>query len=322
MESKNSIPIFCMALFFNIPIFAYCSDTELNSDKSFEFKFKTLEAKNGESVIGVSYEIEKNIKNIIVDTAGGKWNKSYSMGFNASGTVTQNKLENPRNFLNTTVEFNTIYYSKIERHSDEYADELDDLIKVLARCSEEKSNSSECQSARKKQKLIMQEISAYNIFEFGFDAGYETDQSFSVKQEKISLVAFSHFDYFKEDSFLGATQIKPALLLSLDSIDPNEETPRAKAGDNSSYYRFSGEVSLSMPIDTESKVPLTLAYNYRYYDEISASQVVKDANLDSYHLRTWSLAAANGLFLSYSEGRLPFDLNDDNVVELGWATNF
>ena len=58
----------------------------------------------------------------------------------------------------------------------------------------------------------------------------------------------------------------PAVRLGVDTIDPNNKTPRALAGDNTSYYRFSGEVSLWAPLTEISGTP------HRIYLQLSLLQ--------------------------------------------------
>ena len=55
---------------------------------------------------------------------------------------------------------------------------------------------------------------------------------------------------------------------------------------------------------------------------MGASDMVKSADLDSYQLKTYSLNTPTGIFVSYSSGRLPFGLENESTVELGFKTYF
>jgi hypothetical protein len=77
-----------------------------------------------------------------------------------------------------------------------------------------------------------------------------------------------------------------------------------------------------MPLDEFFNVPYTFTYNFRGYEEVSPSDLVEAANLDKYRLRTYSLITPVGLIASYSSGRLPFGLEDENIVSLGFQTYF
>jgi hypothetical protein len=121
---------------------------------------------------------------------------------------------------------------------------------------------------------------------------------------------------------MGYNNIKPSLRVAAETVDPNMQTPRAIAGDNSSYTRLSGEFSLIVPLQKLASLPYYLTFNYQIYAEMGASDIVKTANLDAYQLKTYSLNTPTGIFVSYSSGRLPFGLENESTVELGFKTFF
>ncbi len=189
-------------------------------------------------------------------------------------------------------------------------------------CDEEVNE--QCQAARTRGYALLDSttdfLKSFQYHEFGLEVGYESDQQFEASQTALGAFVYSQYEAWSNSGFLGALNITPAVRLGIDQIDPNDETPRAMAGDDSSFLRASGEVSLWVPLPTDQ--PLALTVSYRHYREISASSVVKDANLDSYNVRTIGLTGPFGLFVTYSSGQLPLDLHSDNVVALGWRTFF
>ena len=90
-------------------------------------------------------------------------------------------------------------------------------------------------------------------------------------------------------------------------------------GDESAYYRASFEVSIWLPLNYQD---FAFTYNYRHYQELGASEIVKNASLDKAHLRTYTISGPYGLFASYSSGRLPFGFDDEVMVQLGWKWHF
>ncbi|HJR68995.1 MAG TPA: hypothetical protein VKA43_03070 [Gammaproteobacteria bacterium] len=284
-------------------------------------EFKELDGENGEPALALSYAIDYDLASKGV-TADGAWNRRYALTFNATGTYTQDPLENPRDFLDTKLTASGARSTRIPEQSLEFGAQLTEAAVRNVACEGE--TSPECEGAADEVFALfdstMSFLKAFRYQEFGLDAGLESDQEFDAKQRKFSAFFFSQYESWGSDSLLDTLNVTPAFRVGLDSISPNSLTPRALAGDDSSYMRFSGEVSLWIPLG--ARVPLALTFNYRHFREISPSDVVKNANLDSYDIRTLSLTGTNGLFVTYSSGRLPLDQQGDDVVELGWKTYF
>ena len=284
-------------------------------------EFKELDGENSEPTLGLSYAIDYNLAEMGV-TADGAWNRRYALTFNATGTYTQDPLENPRDFLDTKLTGFGSRSTRIPEQSDEFGAKLTEAASRSVLCEDDAS--PECEGAADEAFALfdgtMGFLKAFRYQEFGLEAGLESDQEFDVKQRKFSAFFFSQYESWGSDSLLDLLNVTPAFRVGLDSVSPNGMTPRALAGDDSSYMRLSGEVSLWIPLG--ARVPLAFTINYRHYREISPSEIVENANLDSYDIRTLSLTGTNGLFVTYSSGRLPLDQQGDDVVELGWKTYF
>lgn len=288
-------------------------------------EFKTLESKDGNSVLGLTYGIQKKLKNSFI-APSNQWVKSIDLDFNASGTLTQNKLENPRNFLDTKISGYLGYTTRIPIQTLDFGHKLTDYAFDALQCDAGDEETQECTKAKVSGLELLESttsfLTSFQRYTFGLDAGYETDQSFTAKQEKISAFFFGQFESWGSTTFLSALNINPSFRVGLDSITPNADTPRAKAGDDSKFYRLSGEASFWIPLNNFKNIPVSLTFNYRYFKELNPSEIVKSNKLDSDRLSTWSLTGTNGLFASYSSGKLPFDIKNENVVELGWKTYF
>jgi hypothetical protein len=288
-------------------------------------KFKMIDRENEDSVIGLEFAYSHSFNKRSLDREGGR-ESSFGFDFNVNGTVTHKAEENPRDFL-------------VAKISARYSNDPVFAISPAARSSEPllteatkkyclddengNADSDLCDDFDEKTySKLFAAPGGISFFDFGLDIGYETDQSFDANNRTIGGFAYYSYENHSPNSFFGAFKIKPALLVSIESISPSNETPRAMAGDDSSYERISYEFSLNMPLDELLNIPYTFTYNFRGYEEASPSDVVKAANLDKYRLRTYSLITPIGLVASYSSGRLPFGLEDESIVSLGFQTYF
>lgn len=289
-------------------------------------KFKSLDVEDGDNVLAVTFEYAHSINRKRIESKNG-WNRSIATDFKANGTLTQDAAKNPHNFIEAKFTLAGNWFTDIPLQSDAFALTLTDLSMAAAQCEggniELTSQNCPANDAGLKYLDSTSEfLNSYQNYQLGIDLGYEADQDFKATQTKVSAFVFAQYEDWGDNSWLGALSVTPAVRFGLDTIDPNKETPRALAGDNTSYYRFSGEVSLWAPLTEINGTPVVFTFNYRYYKELSPSDMVKNGNLDSYQIKTYSLSGTNGLFVSYASGRLPFDKQSNNVVELGWQTHF
>lgn len=291
-------------------------------------EFKDINSKNnGASVIGLTYNIDYDFyKSVLSESVA--WRKQSSFAFQAEGTIVNDSSKNPRNFLETKLSAFNAYTTNIPQQSKDFADKLTDaaLNAAQACAGAGASNTEKCKLAKEAPYVMLDSTSvflkAYQRYEFGLNAGYETDQAFKAKQSALGVFAFGQYEDWGNNSWIAGLNVTPSFHFAVDKVNPNNETPRVKAGDTSDYYRFSGEISLWMPIGTYFDKNLVLTVNYRNYQELNPSAIVKNAHLNSYNLRTFSLTSPTGLFITYSSGRLPFEMQTDDVVELGWKTYF
>lgn len=291
-------------------------------------EFKTLDSKaTGTSVLGLGYNIDYQFTNLKNDDSG-KWRKQTAFAFDATGTIVNDGDKNPRNFLQTKLSASRSYTTNLPQKDEAFADRLTDAsVKAAMSCTGPGAATTKaCEQAKAEPYRLLDSTSdflrSYQRYRVGLDAGYESMQNGNAAQSTLGIFAFGQYEDWGTNSWAGGLQITPSFRVALDRVNPNSDTPRAMAGDDSSYNRFSGEVSLWIPIGNYFNRHEVFTFNYRYYSELNPSDIVKSANLDTYNLRTFSLTSPTGLFISYSSGRLPFDLQNNQVVELGWKTYF
>ena len=275
-------------------------------------EFKNIDRDEGDSVLGLEYKFDYSFQ---PEALAGM---DYKLTFSSEGTVTQNAEENPRNFIDSKFTFKGYQHSVFSPLTDEEGE-------TLQRLAVDAANGDE--SAKREALAMLNEAVAplygFYYLSYGLDAGYETDQEFGAKNQKLSAYVYGQYDFWDRQSLLGAIGVTTGARLAIQSISPNVETPRARAGDDTDYYRASAEAAVSLPLGKVAGLAVDFTFNYRTYQEIGASNIVKQADLDRYHLRTYALRGPYGMYVSYVSGRLPFDLLSDQSIELGikWYLN-
>lgn len=279
-------------------------------------EFKLLDSESDETVIALDFSYTKKLSRNYLSRKGNL-ERYYGWDFDVNGTVTEKAEENPRNFVEAKLSFLGGMHTKIPIQPAEIQDAV--IKSNNADCVDDEKCFNEVMAFFNNRLAI---LGGATYLKYGVDAGYEADQQFDATNRTISGFFAASYESWDNNSFLGHAAIRPNIRIAVDDVEPSDETPRALAGDDSSYQRVSGEVSISMPVSTIMGESITFGFNYRTYQEINASSIVKDARLDKYHLRTYSFSLPNGLLASYSSGRLPFDLQNDDVVAIGWKTYF
>lgn len=279
--------------------------------------FKVIDVEGGDSVLGVEFQYAKNISRTIYSN-GGSREKSYGFDFSLDGTATQDDEKNPRNFINTKLSFSFSNHPTFNE-----AKAVKSLTKNVFCIEEENIDNPECGPLVADATAdFFDQVGSTFYFDYGIDLTYETDQAFDAHNTLVSAFVIASYEDFRRDSFLGSNSIVPTVRIAVDNVEPSNDSPRALAGENSSYERFSGEFHLSVPLTKLLDIPYLFSFNYRIYKEIGASDIVEQAGLDTYHLRTYSLSAPAGLVVSYSSGRLPFGLEEQQTIEIGFQTYF
>ena len=115
----------------------------------------------------------------------------------------------------------------------------------------------------------------------------------------------------------------PLVTVGIGIVDPAEDEDRkAAGGDLDPFPRFDAEASFKTPVVRIKDTEVQFTASYRYYREIGAEKKVKDAGLDEFDFLALTLGPANGPFVRYGRGQLPFDQRDQNVFELGVKADF
>lgn len=287
----------------------------------FDVTVKVMDVKDQDSVLALEFGYNHQFSRNTYNTEGTRL-KSYGFDFAIKGTATQDADENPRNLIESKLSFS-------------FATKPNFSVQKIASSHYDKDRAKECttnrdleddQECKLLEKLVFDELfepaGLTYYFDYGVNAGYETDQAFKANNTTLSLFATTTFQDFRKSSFMGYNGIIPTFRINADSVEPSAETPRSLAGDDTSYTRLSAEFHLSVPLTQLLNTAYKFSFNYRTFDELDASDLVKTAGLDKYRLRTYSISSPTGLVVSYSSGRLPFGFANQQAVELGFHTYF
>jgi hypothetical protein len=102
-------------------------------------------------------------------------------------------------------------------------------------------------------------LKGFSFFDAGLNIGYEAEQRFDANNRAIGGFAYYSYENHKSENFLGTYNIKPAMLVSIESVSSSSENPRAMAGDDASYERVSYESKSASDTSTnESFIPVRL----------------------------------------------------------------
>jgi hypothetical protein len=151
---------------------------------------------------------------------------------------------------------------------------------------------------------------------------YETDQSFENEQFVYGLtVTYGKLGIVGDLDFFG-------LDLRRGQVDPSEDKARQTVLGSTpldKYYRNDLEILYIYPIKETvpflGKMATSFEFNYRFYQESGAPAAIENARLDEFFLRTFRLNLEHELFIAYSNGKLPFDVKEDDFFTLGFSYN-
>jgi hypothetical protein len=126
-----------------------------------------------------------------------------------------------------------------------------------------------------------------------------------------------------DETFSPRGSTIPTVLIGVDLVDPQSGVVKQAQSGKSTFTRFRTEAAFRTPI--VRIMQNNLAYfeaDYRYYRELNAPEEAKKEKLDKFEYFTSALILSNGLYVSYSTGKLPLDAKSDQVYELGFKFNF
>lgn len=322
---------------------AATSLSKLLGDLNLEFKtFYSSDSAN--TSLGLYYAYSKRFARSPFDV-----NRAVYSGFFASidgvGNIAFNRDLNPRNFLDTKLSIHGFRSQGGVRGTvdDSTAAALTDSALALAAIEDQTELG---RRAPATIRMITDHLSTQFYGDLAIAASLESDQSFDEKQlvysgtfgldikawsRNSAWARFNLFDWpFALVRYLTSVDAAiapkgtniPTVLLQVAAVDPTDSPEREALGETGLYPRFSAEAAFRSLIARTSGDELYFDAGIRFYQEIGASEAIKALGRDNSLYFVLTLSGIQGVFFSYSTGRLPLDLQDDQVYELGARFQF
>lgn len=302
-----------------------------------------IDSESSGSVIGLKYELKQSVANTDLSPQNDKSvTRGLSYVIDATGTLVADETKNPEDFLLN--EFSVHFFNSHGGVSERIGGETFNKISAaLADIEDEKELDAEW---RKVQEELQGALSTQFVVDFAAHAAVEAEQSTQSRQTaygaqfaldikpwnpKSSLARLNMFDHpfallrllsGYDDTFAPRGSAFPTVLVAVDRVNPSGETPRSKAGDTSNFSRLRFEASLRSPIAAAGETAYFIDLNYRWYQELSPSDVVQQAHLQTNRYFTAAITTSTGVFASYSRGSLPFGVTNESNYQLGFHFNF
>ena len=146
---------------------------------------------------------------------------------------------------------------------------------------------------------------------------YETDQSNDNAQWGYGFTAYGQY-WFKQ----GVANEYAFLKIDYAEVNPKDNDQRLSilSGDDDNYYRW--EVNATVQLDVSIEQVDKLEFSYRYFYEPDAPELIKQADMNNYRLATIGVYFEQGWFIAYSDGKLPFSAQDQQIYQIGWSYSF
>jgi len=309
--------------------------------------FHAPDGPSDDAVLGFEYHYKKSIANRVFDET---WKNpmGVSLAFEAQGDIAVDAGKNPNNLLETSAELHLFQglggidpqYKNPEEAGRAFQQELmrnaqdEDFLNQRGRAYE--------QAARKMTAHIRPQL----FWDLQGHGTLEADQQFHDKQwaygGKLSFAFrdwksqsavgwFNVFDYpfaavrwlMDKEEFQPSGRTFPSLVLGLDLVDPSDNDARlAIDPDSAAFPRGRVELAFKTRVLRWQNKPLYFSAAFRYFQEFSASNAIKAANLDSSDYFVARLDLPYRFNISFANGKLPLDADNDQVYAIGWALNF
>jgi len=308
-------------------------------------EFKTFQtADSSQSSLGISYDFNFNYAKFQEKNPSKRI--SNSLGLVAKGNIAFDKAVNPNDFLETNLNYSYSKYNGgiVKQSDDAVFTRLNEIEDSLVNLKDPGSKKA-MQLWNNFGKYITYSNQYYYSISPKF--GLESNQDFSKTQftpgvqvnlgikswdKKSKLSKLNIFDYpfallrlitGTDKSFTPYGSTLPTVRVGIDYVIPQNDTIRELLVDNlDPFPRFTVESGFKTFISRFKKENIFFNANIRYYYELDADSDIQEANLDEHFYFVVALQSSNGLFVSYANGKLPFDAINDEVYSIGFNYNF
>ncbi|HBE76387.1 MAG TPA: hypothetical protein DDW65_01185 [Firmicutes bacterium] len=310
--------------------------------KDLNLKLVVFTTGDGKQSLGLHYMLSKDIKHFFF-TNNDSRQTGLSYSLDLEGNVACEKNINPNDFLNST--FSVHYFQsrggviKITADFDTALNQLEDKMASI----EDQNQLLTSAEFKAFATALRNQMSDQYYIDFSAIGGLESNQSFTDKQfyygiqlgldlkawnPQSKLAKYNIFDWpfalirFLSDNdrtFSPRGSAIPAVLFGLDMVDPLTGTVKKLHQDDSFFTRWRAETSFRTPLSLRNSI--FFEASYRYYWEPGASNLIQQNSMDRFGYFAAAITMPSGIFASYATGKLPSDLENDQVYELGFKLN-
>ncbi len=312
--------------------------------KDLNLQFKTFQATdNTPASIGFSYDLNFDYAEF-KEYKKSRFSHSFELATN--GNVAFNKETNPADFLETKVKYSFNQYTGgvISIHDTAVYSRLNVIEDKLAGIKDIQGEEAAELWKQFGRNLKLSDQYYYSISpKFGF----ESNQDFSITQftpgisldlglkawnDENLLSKLNILDYpFALLRLITATDRRftpygstwPTLQFAVDYVFPQSDTVRKQLVHNlNPYPRFKFEAGFKTLISAVKNENIFFSANYRYYQEINAPKEIMDAKMDIQSYLVLAIESSKGFYISYANGKLPFDAKKDEIYSIGFNYKF
>jgi hypothetical protein len=320
--------------------------------KALNLKFIAFDstASGKDAGLGVQYDYNKAVTD--APLFGGDENTAYlTFNIKAKGTISFDKNNNPADFLESGLQLHLWQYFGQTADEPVGADGLtlsQRTFRELAKDEYRGKSGNEIRATPIWQNYVQQAFDndpSEFFYDVAANAALESNQTFSKKQLAYGLEAHARFRAWDPDSvwskfnffdwpfaatrMLGGEKWQPrgryipGVMVGIDLVDPVSNTARFAVDPvESAYPRFKFELGFRSKVMEIEQKSIWFNAGYRYFQELGASSAIKAAGMDSFGYFAASLDLPWNFSITYSTGKLPFDLQDQQVWALGYHVKF
>jgi|KBSSwiStaDraftv2_1062776.scaffolds.fasta_scaffold491628_2 hypothetical protein len=278
----------------------------------------------------------------------GRFRNPLDLGLDvqANGNVAFSRNLNPADFLSTSASITARQFVSGLNDIAVAGAEVDSMTALEVAAANfdgapaELEASPEWRAFKDRLSAVLAKAGTEILWQFGANAALESNQAFTTKQYAYGGAAglairdwhtqglFHIFDYpfaivrvlsGAEPSFTPRGDACPSMLLGIDIVDPKDNKNRAVlSGGAKTYPRFRSELQTRARVAKIGDAIMWLDADWRVFQELGASDVIKNANQNVFSYFVATLEMGHGLLGSYANGRLPFDQQATSHWELGW----
>lgn len=268
-----------------------------------------------------------------------------SWTIDAKGSVAVDARKNPNNLLESGTTLHVFQGCGGVRPMDDRSGKIGEARSrsLMASASDPEFKKQRGAAWRSFEHDVAQVLRPQFFWDLQGHATLESDQQFRQKawtyggklalvardwREKSALGRFNVLDYpfaatrsfFDKEDFAPSGRTFPSLILGIDQVDPAKDDGRLKINPRKDQFtRLRAEVSFKTRVLRWEQQNIYVHAAYRYFKEQGASALIGVAKLDRFSYFVARLDLPGRFFVSFTDGRLPFDRKSEQVYALGWA---